>query len=449
MRFDLTREITLNKESARIYGGLRIFLYLSAALAAIYLAYLILFPSRFFAYSSVSSAIKDNNINSPRDEQRVSIADGKITADKNFYFDTPVSGIFSKAIVNFSLSEKSSALDLATVNVRKSYAAFLYPEGAAVGFKDGSMVKNAGNYYLVSNGELRHFATPTTVSALGFSPDAFLEVTPEDLRANPNGQAITDTANYPDAALFKINEDYFIWQNSQLKKFTSSAAFTSQYRTTQAIEKDEDFLNSHAVSADLIGYSDGSLISYGESIYVVSSGNILPIDNPETFLGHSYDFIDVLSAGADEIAQYDRGKLFNITSPHPAGSILRAAEDGEYYMIANTEKHHLPSENIAKSWLYHSPIPVSKAGLDTTSSCSFQKDFWKAESYTCEIPIENMQQLIGNNYEFSLRSPSDTRVNSIHIEFKKDANSKNFRAALAGILNRIILTYVPGIQNQQ
>lgn len=449
MRFDLSPEAILNEKFSRIYAGMRIFLYLSAILGAFFLAYLILFPSRYFFFSFAAAEAKNNNISNPWDARRAPVANGKVAGGENLNFDTAVSGIFSQAIINLSLQKKISAPESLAIEVRKSYAAFLYPEGSTIGFKDGSLLKNGSNFYVVSDGKLREFSSPAIAMALNFPMDAFHAVAADDLNANPAGQPIASGSEYPNFSTFNINGNYYVLQDARLKKFVSSAAFASQYDAAQAIPKNPDFLTAFPMAADLAGYADGSLISYGESIYIVSGENILPIDNPETFLSHGYDFNDVIPASADEIALYKRGKLFNITSTHPDGTIFKTTEAGEYYQILNSEKHRLSSQNIAASWLRHSPILVSKESLDITAGCDFKKNFWGTNAYSCEIPIMNMQQLTGNNYEFTLKPAAAVAVNSINIEFRKDINLINARSAVSGMLNRITATYVPATTTAQ
>ena len=50
---------------------------------------------------------------------------------------------------------------------------------------------------------------------------------------------MTKDDTYPDSSLFKINDDYYILENSHLRKFSSIKAFLSQYDLRQVIEKKE------------------------------------------------------------------------------------------------------------------------------------------------------------------------------------------------------------------
>lgn len=448
MKFDLTKEISLDENNLKLYQGLRAALYFIALIAATYLAFIVLFPSRFFEFSFNNPDAKSNTISNPRDELRASLDHGTMLADKNSYFDTALSGIFSKAVVSFSLDKKSGPLDSGSITVKKSYEAFLYPEGKTIGFHDGALLKHRGSYYMVSSGELRKFATPVIIPSLGFPLDAFTEVAAEELKYNLIGQPITNNNDYPDFSLFKIDDDYYVLQNRKLKKFISPAAYLSQYEPVQAIGKNENFLTAYENSEEPAGFADGSFISYGDSIYIVSGGNILPIDSPITFLSKGYNWNDVIPASADEISMYEKAKLFTIASQHPDRTIFKTSEDGKYYMIRDKEKHLLPSEKIAKSWLNNFPVSASENSLDITNDCKFKKGFWTRRSYLCEIQIDNMQQLIGSDYEFVVEPSADMKIDMINIEFKKDISWKNFRFTFSEMLNRIKNNYVQPDANQ-
>ena len=210
-----------------------------------------------------------------------------------------------------------------TLEVRKSYQAFLYPEKNAIGFKDGTLLKNNNNYYIASQGKLRKFRDDGIASELGFNRQAFVEVNNEELRYNEAGDDISDSSAYPGDTLFKIKDDYYILTDRSFKKFVSPQAFATQYNENQAISKADNFIDAYPLNENLIGFADGSLISYGVSVFIVSSGKILPVNNTITFSSMGYDWNDVIPASGDEISLYEKDKLFTISSPHPNGTVMK------------------------------------------------------------------------------------------------------------------------------
>lgn len=443
MWFDLTREITLPAKKYRLYKKLQTLLYVAAFLLAATMTLRVIFASQNFYLSFINLNSNDNTINLLHyygADQHVT--NGIITAGSGLYFDTAPTGAFSKAIIKFPRDNQAQRITTGKITVRKAHQAFLYPEGKPVGFKDGTLLKNNDVYYIVSKGELRKFERSTVV-AFGYPLDAFVEATAAELQYTPVGQAIANTTDYPDSALFKIEGDYYILQNSQLKKFASEYAFLSQYKTAQAIEKDRTIFAKYALADEPIGFDDGSLVSYGDSIYIISSGQYFPINNPTTFLAKGYNWNDVVAASSDEIALYEKAALFTLRSDHPNGTIFKTIENGKYYVINNFEKQLLPSANIANSWSNRSPILVSEKSLVTIEQCDIKKSFLGA--YSCEIQIDNLQDLIGVNYEFIMKLDDDTTVPELNVSFTKDMNQKNLVAFLHDIYNKITNKYVAKI----
>ncbi|MFA7209294.1 MAG: hypothetical protein WC120_03325 [Parcubacteria group bacterium] len=440
MWFDLTKDVPLAEKDYARYKKFQTALYALAFLLAAIMAVRVIFDAQNFTFSFTNPDSSKNSMAVPRYQGVDSpVENGRISAGRDVYFDMAATGTFSKAVIEFPQGQDSSGPDSGSIIVKKSYQAFLYPEGDPIGFKDGSLLKNNGNYYLVSQGTLRRFDADA-VPALGYAPDAFVEIAPEELRFNPAGQLIKGDEGYPDGSLFKIDSDYYLLEDARLKKFSSEQAFLSQYGPRQALEKNADIFSKYPLSEIPIGFSDGSLISYGESVYVVSDNKILPINNPVTFLEKGFAWEDVIAASADEIALYEKTKLFTIKSVHPNGTIFANIENADHYMVKDSEKHLLPSRNIVDSWLHHSSIPVSEKSLEAASQCEIKQGFFG--SYSCEIPIASLQQLAGTNYEFIMKLDDSTKIDYLNVSFKKDISRTNLVAFLRDIYNKIKNRYV-------
>lgn len=441
MRFDLTGEIKLSENNYRHYQIWRLVLYFLALLVAVYFSLLILFPVQNFNFSFSMLTSNKGNVLNPRFSPGALIKDGIFPAGKNVYFDTSLVGNYSKARVTITPNAKSAGGSQASVQVRKSFQAFFYPQGDPIGFKDGTLVKNNGNYYIVSNGKLLRFENSAVVSSLGFPADAFVSANDSDLKYNPPGDDIASTDIYPDATLFKINNDYYILENQTLKKFISEKAFLSSYNQNQAISKDEAILQKYPVSPDIIGFSDGSLVSYGVGAYIISGGKIYPIGDPEIFVDQGFSWNDIIPISGDEFSLYQQDKLFSLTSPHPDGTILMTAEDSSYYLVQSGQKLPLPSAVIAKTWLKKSPIIVTLKSLDTIGKCNLQKS---GSDYFCEISLGNLQNLSGNYYEFKMNSGSNIKIDNLNVLYIRNMTLSNLKLTVRDIILKIKGRY--GIQ---
>jgi len=223
-----------------------------------------------------------------------------------------------------------------------------------------------------------------------------------------------------------------------LKKFFSREAFLSQYEENQAIVKNPDFLNIFPVSEQPIGFADGTLVSNGISVYIISSGKIFPINNPETFQNKGFLWEDIIPIGEDEMGFYEKTKLFTIYSPHPDGTVFQSQENSQYYLIKENKKHLLPSEKIAQSWLKKSPV---KATISNTINCQLKKNGTFRSAYSCEIILASFENLTNSEYQFQLVPADDFQASSLEVIFKKDWNISNLKMSLLDIFNKIILRY--------
>lgn len=440
--FDLTKELALGKSSHLLYLRIKTAVYSLSVILALYLACLIVFPTQYFLFSFPNPNSTQNTVIKPRNIEGVFVDHGRINADKKLFFDIALAGNYSQAQISFTLDRESQPLETAHIETRKSYQAFFYPEGDPLGFKDGTLVKNGNNYFIVSRGKLRKFAGVNIIDALGYDKDDFIGATDTDLNYNEKGDDIANPPAYPDSSIFKINDDYYILENQKLKKFVSPQAYLTQYGENQAIIKNNDFLEKYPKDENLAGFRDGTLVSYGISAYVVSSGLLFPINNTITFSAMGYDWSDVIPASGDEISMYQKDKLFTINSPHPNGTVM-ADEDNHFYLIKNSQKLLLSSPVIAQSWIKYDPIKVSQKSLDVKENCGLTKNMLSLRTYSCTIPLENFSGLLGKDYEFKLDTLGDIKLNSINVSFQKTASWANMKSAISGLISKIKGNYAP------
>lgn len=441
--FDLTKEVILDENSQKLYKRLRAILYALTVASAIGLTYITIFPSAYFTFSFLNPNSTKNTVIDPRISDGSSAEKGKFSSELPTLFDTALVGNYSKAKISLTLDKKSAAPEDGKISVRKSYQAFLYPDGDPIGFRDGTLLKNNGNYFMVSNGKIRRFINLSILQALGFSENSFLEVQDADFTYNPIGDPLNNKSGYPDDSLFKIDDQYYILTDQKLEKFVSPSGYLSNYSSSQAISKDQGFLASYPMLEESAGFSDGSIISYGGSVFIVSRGLVLPINNTITFESMGYDWNDLISASGDEFSLYEKAKLFTLDSPHPDGTIFVTAEDSKWYMIEDGQKHLLPTSLIAKSWTEKSPIRVSVNSMDISESCDFQKGPLSSRTYSCEIPTDKFKELIGKDYEFQISTKSEVKAENLDVTFKKTANWQNLKSAARNFINKVKGNYVP------
>ncbi len=443
--FDLTKEIKLEPRWQKIYRWFRFLVYAAFILSFLYLGYVFLFPSRYFLFSFSSPSSLRNNILEPRNSSNDSLENGEIKKEEILIFDAilpPSEGNFSRIKVDIDLKKDSALIQKNELIVVKSYQSFFYPLGDPVGFKDGDLVKNKGNYYLVSQGKLRKFSASQAMKNLGFSLDNFEEVGKEELKYNPAGDNITDPKNYPDDILIKIEGNYYKFKDNKLHSFINSNAYLSQYFDYQAINRDGDFLNKYELAEEKLGFSSGALLSYGESAFIVSNNEILPIDSPATFESMGFNWDDITPASSEEIGNYERGKLFTDKRSHPDGTIFAGKESGKYYLVQDGAKREIIGSNILRSYLKKNPVLVDEKGLNTKVDCQLKKNSsFFGKSYGCFISINGLSKMVGNDYRFEVTFSSDIQARELNLTFQKTVNWNNLKLSLIDIEQRIVSRY--------
>lgn len=419
------------------YNVLRVLLYGIFIFSVAALAYAVLFPSLAFDYFfRLENALK-NTVSSPRSADQGPISEGK-TIDNKLLFDTALTGNFSSATVNFTLEKDSAKLENANIKVRHSYQAFFYPAGNPIGFKEGTLLTDGERYFQISDGSRRPFTSLQTAQTLGFTKAMFSLASKTELKLNPEGEPISDYAN---GTLFKIGNDFYQLEGKTLYQFVSFNAFLSQYESSQALAKDSQFLNNYSVSEDQLGFTDGTIVSLGNSIFILSEGKSYPVDTPETFQALGYSWDDVLPVSSEEVGIYKKQKVMTQATPHVNGTIFLDQKDNNYYLIKNRQKLPLLGSRLIQTYLHHNPIIADSRSLEKTSTCDIKKDALGLRSYACDIALENLSDLKGNDYQFTTELNSNVRIQQLNVVFHTSPKIENARRTLSQIKALIKINY--------
>lgn len=189
-------------------------------------------------------------------------------------------------------------------------------------------------------------------------------------------------------------------------------------------------------------FPDGSLLSNGQSIFIVSGEKIYPIDSPETFQSMGFDWQDAQNATSEEISAYEKQKLFTIMSPHPDGTIFAEKSGKKYYLVKEGRKWLLDNQETVKSYLHKNPVIAEEKSLTAKSQCFLEKDFnFFSTSYSCQIPIETLSDIIGNDYQYLADIGPNVRIKELEIVFHRKINQENVKLALFNIKKNIIANF--------
>ncbi|MEI7891236.1 MAG: hypothetical protein WCI36_04710 [bacterium] len=436
--FDLTANIQLGGKLKKQYNALRLLLHIIFALTMLFIIYRILFPIVPLDFAMDTPNSTKNTLVNPRIAQSGEFPP-KATMQPNetLLFNANPVGQFSKANITLALAKNSAGLENAEVKIKKSYQAFFYPTGEPIGFKDGTLLSTSnGNYYLISNKKLRKFANTDTILKLGYPKSAFLEVAQDDLRLNKKGEDIVDVTSYPEDTIFAIDDTYYQLKNQQLVAFVSTRAFLSQYKAQMAVAKNSDFLSNYPIAETFLGFCDGTLGSSADSVFILSEGKSYPIENAVTFEAMGYSWDDVIALTSDELGVYKKQKQFINSNPHPNGTIFIDQDSGKYFLIKDKQK--IPLEISSTIQTYNQkPIVASMKSSEIENTCTLKKKFLSSTNFECAISLENIESLLGNDYELSIQFPAAMKISTLNTTFSTPMTTSNLRNSLSIIKTRL------------
>lgn len=434
---NLTQKMTLQSKWKKIYLISRFFLYFFFLLAAAFVAYRILFPEISLSYSFRNISSLKNTLVLMRTISQNPIKNGTIRNDETLFFNANPLGNFKDAKLNLVFDKNSKNPGAATVKIRKSYSAFFYPEGTPLGWTNGSLLSVNGNYYIISNGKARHFVSSLALDQLGYSRSSFARVSANDLLLNPTGEDILNSETYPDDTLIVIGNQYYQFENQKLIPFLNEKAFLSRYDPIQAIPKNEDFLKNKDVSESFIGFADGTLASSDQSVFILSRGNSYPIADSATFVAMGFNWDDVLPLTPAEINAYKRQKQFTVNQPHPDGTLFYDKNENKYFVIDGGKKHPIENRLIADAYAKVPPILIDSQSLKKNVSCKLTKTPFTFGTFSCQLDLNEIEDLIGNDYQFEIEPGNDVELQAVDVMFYTQLNQANLMTSLSLIKNRI------------
>jgi len=433
----------MNEKSIKIYKILRAVLYGGAFLAAIFLTLSIVFPKSNFSFNFKNPRAAKNTLTRPQNESGVSLENGKLDNQEMMIFNAGDTGYFSQAKVQFDLDKATASLTQVQIEMKKSFQAFLYPLGKTIGWPSGSLLKSASNYYFVSGEELRKFESLSLARRMGFSEESFQEVVADDLKYNSLGKNITSLLGYPSGTVFQIGTDYYLLEGGNLNKFISQTAYQSYNLKNQAITTSEVIFQLYPLAEKQLGFASGSLLSYGTSAFIVNNDLILPIGDALIFEAKGFKWDDLIKIGGDELSFYEKGKIFELDSPHPERTVFLTEESNQYYLIFGAEKHLLPTKEIAIAWMKNTPVLVSENSLEKISQCQLKKRWgFRDKVYTCILDIADLNSLLGTDYQFSIKSKEAVDFSLVQVTLERNKNKANFKIFLADLIGKIKRHYV-------
>ena len=365
-----------------LYRKLRITLWIVLALAGTAITYRFLFPTILTSFDFRNPKSSRNQIFDPRSETGTLRTNGKLETGGTLIANTSPLGDFSRLSIGIDLEKRSESPSRIAVSVRKNYRAFLYPVGEAI-------------------------------------------------------------ADFPAAELYRANSIPYLLRDGRLHPFVSEAALLSRYPADMVREVSDEFLARYPISTDFVGFRVGSLISFADGVYIVTSETeIRPIGSAEIFLALGFDFADVVPVSEEDLGIYKRGRIFLMGAPHPDGTLFEDHESHQLYLIENGLRRPIAPGRY-HDFLRERMHPILAAGSNDQqlAECDAMAGLLP-RALGCDIDLEGLAGSIGPDYEVRLSmNDVDIDIASLSLAFGTRLDVANAETLAAKVKARILTRF--------
>jgi hypothetical protein len=223
------------------------------------------------------------------------------------------------------------------------------PMGAAMTYRDGSLLSNRGVVYVVSDGAKRPIESASTFLQKGYKWSNVIAVSDAELAPHTQGAMLTAGDKHPNGSLLlRPGGEVYIVKNGQRRYIPSPLIFEARYRWESLIPVSEAYLNTYPQGENEF-YPDGLLISSATGVYMMQNNVRQPITSPEVFESYGLNWGQVRRATDFELSIIPVSGAFNRVKTYREGSLI-GAQSGAIYRVANNGTlQYIPSPNIFNS----------------------------------------------------------------------------------------------------
>jgi len=224
-------------------------------------------------------------------------------------------------------------------------------------------------------------------------------------------------------------KNYLVGEKEKKLIPTENILRSYQSGSSASAMTDEEF-SSLALSHDLAGFMDGTLIQYKDSIFVISEGKKYVITSPQVFTSLGYDWNSVLPASVGEARIHPNGDFpLLINSLHPDGTILMRDNPQAYYLVYRGERIQLTPEKYSSEFQTITPVKIPREEMQIEKICALNEDG------QCTLGFdEAFLSQPGTSCFFQL--PGDLKVKEIDVIFHRSMSLESLRDQARTLINK-------------
>lgn len=265
------------------------------------------------------------------------------------------------------------------------------PRPGKTWFKEGETYTFKNKYGTISNEEIEVFIENKATAALYI-------YTPHVYNGNYNFWKIWNRyfppQSYPDGTILKVANNYWLIQNRQKRKFSSTSVLASRYNPNRAVVVGASELNAYEEGAPIRFHNYSVIMAPDGKLYLLVDNKKRLFSSTEAFRKIGYNLEEIVNASWQDINSYQDGKEINILSAYPMGALLQDKKTGGVYWVEEETKAPLIDKVFLKTAFKGKQIiPVEPSELDlyqTVSPYLFKDgEILKADNSPAVYLIEN------------------------------------------------------------
>ena len=186
-----------------------------------------------------------------------------------------------------------------------------YPEGDALLYPDGSLIKGSSStVYVVSEGKKKGFMSAKVFEGLGYKWGLIKNISDGELALYEIDDPLNENSDYPEGSLIRVEGTPTVWQIENGKKRpipALSVFYAHKFDWQNVVVTDSTHGNKFSQGSEL-EYPDGSLISGPDGkVYNIDNGKKRWIRSALDFIKAGYNWDDIVTVSARDLSKYGSG----------------------------------------------------------------------------------------------------------------------------------------------
>lgn len=243
-----------------------------------------------------------------------------------------------------------------------------YPNGDAMKFKDGTLVKDKNSAYVIESGLARPIVSAAVFDLLGYKWPNVIAVSDSEFNLHPRGEMVTRADVHTNGILVTAGGPVYVLDNGKKRYIPSPGIFNARFRVNNTVTISPQELDSYPLG-DHIVFPEGYLLSDDNSVYLIQDGQRRPIGHATIFESYGFKWNMVKKVTPFELGFHSVGSIIGSPKIFYSGSLIRSFSSPEVYFIDSGTARHITSPNVFRSYgfKWEDILIVSQGAADSYS----------------------------------------------------------------------------------